>query len=128
MTPEQTNARIQQLQQMRTDLLAQLREQRGGHVGRADAAADARDTEGGDWAASDARHDLAVALEERETAELNEIGAALARIADGSYGTCSDCAVDIPAARLQAAPTALRCIACQDKLEKAHGGLHTASM
>ena len=87
MNTVQNAARVTQLEHMRSDLLAQLQQQRGGQIGRADAAAQARATEDGDWAASDAQRDLAVALEERETAELNDIGAALARVADGSYGS-----------------------------------------
>ena len=128
MTTDHSAARTAQLHQMRANLLAQLQQQRGGQVGRADAAAQARATEDGDWAASDAQRDLAVALEERETAGLNDISAALARVADGSYGRCTDCGADIPPARLEAAPTALRCVGCQGALEKAHGGQHTATM
>lgn len=128
MNTVQNAARVTQLEHMRSDLLAQLQQQRGGQIGRADAAAQARATEDGDWAASDAQRDLAVALEERETAELNDIGAALARVADGSYGSCTDCGAQIPPARLEAAPTALRCVGCQDAVEKAHGGQHTATM
>ena len=59
-----------QLQQMRTDVLAQLRAQRGGKIGRAEAAAEAREHQSDDWAQADAERDLAFALEERESAEL----------------------------------------------------------
>lgn len=112
----------QQLRQMRTDLLTQLRAQRGGKVGRAEAAADRHDVQSSDWAQNESQRDLAMAMDERETAELAAIDAALARIADGTYGQCSDCGVDIPTARLHANPVALRCVACQDAREHAHGG------
>lgn len=112
----------QQLHQMRSDLLTQLRTQRGGKVGRAEAAADRHDVQSSDWAQNESERDLAMAMDERETAELAAIDAALGRIADGSYGQCSDCGVDIPTARLHANPAALRCVACQDKLEHARGG------
>ena len=117
----------QQLQALRTHLLAQLRQQRGGEVGRADAAADSRDLAQGDWAQADASRDLSVVLEERELQELNQIGAALARISDGDYGACTDCGADIPDARLQANPVAERCIACQTQAEHAHGKARTHS-
>lgn len=117
----------QQLQAMRANLLAQLRQQRGGEVGRADAAADNRDLAQGDWVQADASRDLSVVLEERELQELNQIGAALARITDGNYGACTDCGADIPDARLQANPVAERCIACQTQAEQAHGKAHTHS-
>ena len=110
-----------QLQHMRAGLLAQLREQRGGTVGRAEAAAEARTVATGDWAQDDAQRDLSFALEEREAAELNAIDAALQRIANGEYGQCSDCGVDIAPARLQANPVALRCIQCQGVWERSHG-------
>jgi DnaK suppressor protein len=113
----------QQLTQMRSDLLAQLRAQRGGRVGRAEAAADARAQESDDWAQADAERDLGIALGERESAALVAIDAALQRIADGSYGLCVDCGVSIATARLHANPVALRCVACQDQLEQAQGGV-----
>lgn len=114
-----------QLTQMRTALLAQLRAQRGGKVGRAEAAAQAREVQSDDWAQADAERDLSFALEERESAELVAIDEALKRIADGSYGLCVDCDARIAAARLHASPTAMRCVSCQDKLERAHGGVNT---
>lgn len=113
-----------QLQQMRTELLAQLRAQRGGRVGRAEAAAEAREHQSDDWAQADAERDLSIAMEERESAELVAIDEALRRIADGSYGLCIDCGASIATARLHANPTALRCVGCQEKQEKAAGGVH----
>lgn len=118
----------QQLRQMRSDVLAQLRAQRGGEIGRAEAAAEAREHQSDDWAQADAERDLAFALEERESAELIAIDAALRRIADGSYGLCDDCGARIATARLHASPTALRCVGCQEKTEKARGGAHTPSL
>src|SRR3990167_18959 len=108
-----------QLQQMRTEVLAQLRAQRGGKVGRAESAAEARESASDDRATAETERDLAFALEERESAELVAIDDALKRIADGSYGLCIDCGVAIAAARLHANPTALRCVACQEKAEQA---------
>lgn len=55
---------------------------------------------------------------ERDLHELSEITAARARLEAGTYGSCADCGIDIPRARLQAQPWAARCIACQEKLEK----------
>lgn len=118
----------QQLRQMRTDLIAQIRAQRGGKIGRAEAAPDRHDTQSGDWAQTESERDLALAIDERETAELNAIDAALKRIEGGTYGMCTDCGVDIPTARLHANPTAMRCIACQDKSEHAQGGVAHPSL
>ena len=40
------------------------------------------------------------------------LDAALKRIADGSYGVCAKCGVQIDPRRLKALPTAIHCIAC----------------
>lgn len=103
---------------MRTALLAQIADQRGGTIGRAEAAADhfGRSEDSSAQVASERA--LEFAIGEREAAEFNAIDAALARIEAGSYGQCTDCGVDIAAARLQASPEAPRCIGCQEKLEK----------
>lgn len=118
----------ERLHALRTSLLDQLRQQRGGDMSRTDAAATALDQAQGDWAQADAERDLTVALQERELQELNDIDAALARLADGSYGSCTDCGADIPEARLQANPLAMRCVACQTRAENAHGHVATPSM
>lgn len=112
---------VEQLQTLRSELIAQLRAQRGGKIGRAEAAAAARETDSDDWAQADAERDLGFALEERESAELIAIDEALRRVADGSYGLCIDCGESIATARLHANPVALRCLACQDKVEHASG-------
>ena len=107
----------EQLLAQRASVLAQLTNLRGGSVGRAEASADhfarAEDSE----AQVNSARDLEFALDERETAELRQVDAALERIAAGTYGLCIDCGMAIPAARLHAAPEALRCIACQAKSE-----------
>lgn len=56
----------------------------------------------------------------RDAEELRDITAALGRMDDGSYGVCVDCGTDIPAARLQAQPAAMRCVPCQERFEAAH--------
>jgi DnaK suppressor protein len=57
--------------------------------------------------------DLEMTFEENEREALDEVREALARLAAGTYGTCSRCGADIPAARLQAMPTATLCIQCK---------------
>jgi DnaK suppressor protein len=44
--------------------------------------------------------------------QVRRIDAALARIADGSYGECLDCGEEIPEKRLALDPTAPLCISC----------------
>lgn len=117
-----------QLQEQRAQVLEQLRQQRGGALSRSESAAQARETASDDWAKADAERDMSIALEERESAELIAIDEALKRIADGSYGLCVDCGVNIPTARLHANPAAMRCVSCQDKLERSSGGAHPATL
>ena len=44
---------------------------------------------------------------------LEEIDAALRRLDDGTYGTCPDCLLSIPAERLEILPYARFCVSCQ---------------
>jgi DnaK suppressor protein len=108
------------LLQERQQLLQRIARERGGQVSRVDMAAEH------DVRASDARAQATTeineefAMNEHETAELAAIDAALERIALGKYGQCQDCGITIPEARLNAYPTALRCISCQAIAEKTH--------
>jgi DnaK suppressor protein len=43
---------------------------------------------------------------------LAEVDAALSRLDDGTYGVCDRCGEPIPAGRLEARPTARRCVGC----------------
>jgi RNA polymerase-binding protein DksA len=56
-------------------------------------------------------------LEGREKHALDEIDAAQARLATGTYGACEHCARAIPIERLRAMPTARYCVACQHRAE-----------
>lgn len=55
---------------------------------------------------------------DRDGRELAEVGAALLRLARGTYGTCVDCGRDIGSARLEAQPAATRCIDCATRRER----------
>lgn len=70
---------------------------------------------------ADAAAEMEVAMVMRESQELKEVEAALARIADASYGSCFDCGEEIGEARLKAYPAARRCLPCQEKYERAQG-------
>jgi len=72
-----------------------------------------------DWAVADLETALDVAEVSRDAAELQEVEAALTRIKGETYGTCIECGMPIPRTRLDVAPMAARCIACQEKLETA---------
>jgi DnaK suppressor protein len=63
-------------------------------------------------------------IEETEEIFLDEgerrIAEARRALADGSYGVCKDCASEIPPARLEAVPEAVRCVVCQRLFEGRH--------
>ncbi|MDO8285068.1 MAG: TraR/DksA family transcriptional regulator [Rhodoferax sp.] len=120
MNKQQISAHQQQLAEMRAALLAQIAEQRGGVVGRAEVAAEHFGHPEDSGAQLATERELEFALGEREMAELAAIDAALARIQSGTYGECTDCGTHIAPARLQATPEAPRCIHCQEKVEHSH--------
>ncbi|MGH7768014.1 MAG: TraR/DksA C4-type zinc finger protein [Candidatus Binatia bacterium] len=61
-------------------------------------------------------------LSERDKQMLDEIDAALQRIADGTYGKCAACGKPIALARLRALPTTRLCIDCARARESKAGG------
>jgi DnaK suppressor protein len=81
----------------------------------------------GDESVARMQTDLSIEEAGRDAEELAAVDAALGRIADGSYGYCDDCGLEIDYRRLQAQPSAMRCLECQTKHEKtfAHRGTPT---
>ncbi len=61
------------------------------------------------------------ALGNEAQGKLQQISAALQRIADGDYGKCLECGEDIADERLLASPVARYCIDCANELERIQG-------
>lgn len=57
------------------------------------------------------------AIVRQDVEDVRDIVAARKRLAAGSYGMCTDCGQEIGYERLQAYPTAKRCIRCQREHE-----------
>ena len=57
-------------------------------------------------------------LEGQEKHELDEIDAAQARLAAGTFGVCEGCGKPIPLTRLRALPAARSCVPCQLRQER----------
>lgn len=108
---------LERLENMLSDLLRLIREQRGGERTRADVASDAMPGPGDSHAQSMTQRDLDFCIGERELARLHEVEAALKRLHQGSYGFCTACGSEILEARLDAMPETAHCMACQTKLE-----------
>ncbi len=121
MKTRDTTALKQQLLQQRESLLQQLAQLRGG-ASIVDAPAEILAQSETSHAQVFSERELELILDDRESGELRTINAALQRMEEGVYGLCTDCGVEIPLARLQAAPEAARCISCQNKHEHARQG------
>lgn len=117
MKPQEAIPYQEQLLSMRKALLAQIAEQRGGIVGRAEVAAAHFGRPEDSSAQLATEREVEFALGEHETAELQAIDNALSRIEAGTYGECTDCGAHITPARLHAAPETHRCITCQENAE-----------
>ena len=57
---------------------------------------------------------ISAAIVELTSRTLQDIEGALERLESGTYGRCTDCGAEIPAARLRAMPFADRCRDCQE--------------
>ena len=53
-----------------------------------------------------------VAAHEQMLSQLAEVERALAKLDEGTYGTCDVCGDEIPPGRLEVHPWAVRCVAC----------------
>lgn len=62
--------------------------------------------------------EFTLSLMQTEESTLDAIESALERVEDGTYGTCEECGVKIPKARLNAIPYASTCVKCAEQIEK----------
>ena len=122
LTPRQTEELKERIGQRSRALIAELRDdvrktraERFGEV-----AGEVPDH--GDESVAALIADLDQADLSRDVDELRGLEAARERIAKGDYGVCVDCGRDIGFERLRAAPSAIRCIACQTLHEKTFAG------
>jgi DnaK suppressor protein len=120
LNAEQSTTMRARLRQRASQLRAEIQStlERSADETHVKIAEQARDTE--DDSFSNLIVDLNLAEIDRDADELRRIDTALARINQGSYGQCASCGQEIPQARLQAEPTALRCVQCQELFEKTH--------
>lgn len=76
-----------------------------------------RETDVPDTAAERTAAAVVESLDDADHLQLLRISTALARIDDGSYGTCVNCGDEIPRERLEANPWATLCIDCKRRSE-----------
>lgn len=94
------------LEEMETELKAQREGNKDEGMDAYDLASEERDRE------------IKFILSDREQAKIKEIDDALARFADGSYGICESCELEIGEERLDALPFTRLCRDCQQDRER----------
>jgi DnaK suppressor protein len=65
----------------------------------------------------DLLEDTGLAVADIRMKELTRMDDAFRKLAEGSYGICDDCGVEIDEARLRVAPFAPCCVSCQERRE-----------
>ncbi len=120
LTERQQEQLREQLDAQRARLSAEVEREmsRSGSQSYAELVGQVGDLE--DQALADLLVDENLAAVHRHIRELREIDAALVRLETGNYGECVDCGEAIGPERLQAYPTAVRCIDCQSVYERTH--------
>ena len=71
-----------------------------------------------DLASEERDREINFILSDRERAKSQQIDDALARMADGSYGVCDSCGLEIAEERLRALPFTRMCRDCQQDQER----------
>lgn len=104
---EELRTQTEVLESERTRLLAQLDELGFGPNGNL-----TYDTNFADSSQVTAERGEAERLASDLQESLEDVEAALRRVADGTYGRCERCGREIAEARLEAMPTARRCLEC----------------
>lgn len=118
LTNEQIEHFAQRIDARKSLLLNEIRQvlARSSKEHQADLIGGAGDS--GDVAAASVLRDITESEIVRDIGEVRDIVAAQQRIATGRFGICIDCEEPIRYKRLDAYPTAKRCLACQERREK----------
>lgn len=115
---EQFAGLTKRLRERKSHLIDEIRQAlvRSGNERYADLVGGVGDT--GDLAVAALIRDTAEAEVLRDIGEVTDIAGAEERIAAGRYALCTDCGAEIGFERLDAYPSAKRCLACQQRREK----------
>jgi DnaK suppressor protein len=104
----------ERLTEMKQKLLAEIdTELRAEREGNKDEGMDTYDL-----ASEERDREISFILSDRERMKIKEIDEALERLADGSYGVCESCGLEIAEARLDALPFTRLCRDCQQEQER----------
>jgi DnaK suppressor protein len=105
------------LEKYRTDLETKKREIAASLRNRDDIAIE-KTSDAIDEVQLAGERELAIRNLDRESSLLRKVRAALARIENGSFGTCLHCDEEISPKRLKAVPWAPYCIHCQEAVDR----------
>ncbi|SIT49042.1 TraR/DksA family transcriptional regulator [Paraburkholderia piptadeniae] len=108
----------QRLRERRRELQATLHGEYGDLAGARPPEVLGPESHPDETASRKAGDELRAALARHDFVELQQIDAALARIAAGLYGACVECGEPIGYERLAAAPYTARCVSCQTAYER----------
>jgi DnaK suppressor protein len=108
MDETEREALVQTLHRQREELLKEV----AGTEAELRVIAGYREAELEERAQKERRARLLAQLDDRQIHAFQEIEAALQRVADGTYGTCEDCAQAISVGRLRALPATRVCADC----------------
>lgn len=107
------DAAAAQLQEERAKVVHQMHELGADESGELTGAIDYGDAFADGGAATAERTEVLGLVESLKT-RLDAIDQALAKINDGSYGTCEVCGKEIGAARMEFRPTSTSCVDCKN--------------
>src|SRR5512146_2921130 len=118
LTQEQLGRLSERLRERKALLLEEIRSglERSGNASYADLLGGSGDS--GDEAVATLLRHVAEAEIVRDIGEVQDIVAAEQRVDAGRYGICVDCGTAVDYERLQAYPSAKRCLHCQQLREK----------
>ena len=117
LSPKDLAAMAELLHVRRSAVADRLKGQLDGQS-RAEHAREVRLQDGDDATQRDADREVDLAQSDKDTLELQAIDEAMARLAQGRYGSCADCDEPIPRERLRLEPQALYCIDCGARRER----------
>lgn len=105
------------LREQQAELRAEVKEERAESDNERDRRSAREVQDRGDEANTDQWREANAAMIDHHVDEISGIQAALSRVDSGTYGLCVDCGEAIGFQRLQAYPSANRCLQCQSKVE-----------
>jgi RNA polymerase-binding transcription factor DksA len=127
LTKEQRQQIKAKLEQRKTELMAEIRDEleRSGHEHFADLAGEV--TDAGDSSVADMLVDRDIAIISGQVEELTQVERSQRLVDSDLFGGCEECGGGVGFHRLLAVPQATRCMSCQEQHDKqfAHKSAHT---